>query len=155
VAEVAIYLAQRLRKAGQAVNLDLVERAALLHDLDKIATLEGPVKHGEASAEFLRQQGYPALAHIIERHLFGSHMYEYASWSWETLLVHYADKLCIGTRVVTLDERLSDLAVRYPQFRHSFDHFEPLERQIERMILKTTGLTPAEIAARWHNADAT
>ena len=44
---IAVYIAEKLQQAGEKVNLELVERMALLHDLFKIACIDklGPNKY--------------------------------------------------------------------------------------------------------------
>jgi len=61
VNKVAVFLALKLKQKGIEINIDLVDRASLLHDLDKIKTL-GQGTHGQLSREILEGKGYPELA---------------------------------------------------------------------------------------------
>ena len=147
VARVAGFLAQRLDQAGEPVNIDLVEQAALLHDLDKLLTLDGGERHGALGGRILREHGYDEIAEIIERHNFGPRFEKLNDWSWEQRLVHYADKLCFGSRVVILSERMADLRIRYPQSIQVLDRFQPLEEALEQDILHRIRLHPHDLVA--------
>ena len=70
------------------------------------------------------------------------------------MLVHYADKLCINAHIVTLDERLADLAVRYPQYRELFDQYTPIEREIEAKIFNLIDLDPQDLPTLLNNKAA-
>jgi hypothetical protein len=52
---------------GQGIQLDpiLAHRGGLLHDLDKLHTLNPSLSHGEVGAAFLTEQGHPDLAQIV------------------------------------------------------------------------------------------
>ena len=58
VNKVSMILAKELSKAGEDINIDLVNAASLLHDIDKIKTLKNNNKHGELSCEWLSKKGY-------------------------------------------------------------------------------------------------
>jgi HD superfamily phosphodiesterase len=55
VADVAAWLAWRAAMHGHAVDRRMVEAAALLHDVDKLASSGAPahLRHGEGSAAWL------------------------------------------------------------------------------------------------------
>jgi HD superfamily phosphodiesterase len=70
VAWMAYVLGVMLR--GQGIQLDpiLAHRGGLLHDLDKLHTLDPwSHPHGEMGAAFLAQQGHPDLAQIVAGHV--------------------------------------------------------------------------------------
>lgn len=147
VARVARFLAQRLVQAGETVDLDLVEQGALLHDLDKLLTLGSAERHGQLAASVLRERGHVEIAEIVERHNLSPRFATFDGWSWEQRLVHYADKLCLGDRVITLDERMADLSVRYPQSAQVIDRWKPLEEALQQEIMSRLGLRPDDLVA--------
>ena len=118
VAATAYILAVWLRAAGQSVDPLLAHRGGLLHDLAKIKSLEKPpeqrMHHGELGARMLADRGEPVLAEITRRHpLFCLTQDTLRPSTWEQKLVHLADKLIEGSRLVTLDERITALRHRY------------------------------------------
>jgi hypothetical protein len=113
---------------GQGIQLDpiLAHRGGLLHDLDKLHTLDHGQPHGEMAAAFLAQQGHPDLAQIVAGHVMRTALQvDQASLSWETKLVFFCDKLAEEDRIVPFDVRLRALKERYPGFRGVMDQAAP------------------------------
>ena len=94
VAELALEIAGELESAGVQSNRQLIESAALLHDIARL----GP-GHAELGARWLETLGYPAQAGIIRLH------HESPEVPLEAAVVSIADKCISGTRRVGLDER--------------------------------------------------
>ncbi|HMK95053.1 MAG TPA: HDIG domain-containing protein [Candidatus Limnocylindrales bacterium] len=103
VASLSLEIADRLRKKGLSVDLNLVEAGALLHDIGRSKT--NAVDHGLVGAQIAEQEGLPEpLVKIIKRHVGGGiTAQEAARFGWpqdvyvplglEEKLVSYADKL--------------------------------------------------------------
>jgi putative hydrolase of the HAD superfamily len=107
-----------LRRAGENVDPLLVHRGGLLHDLAKLKHLDRPpeqrMHHGELGARMLADLGQPELAEITRRHpLFCLTQDALYPRTWEQKLVHLADKLIEGSRLVPLEERIAALRIRY------------------------------------------
>jgi hypothetical protein len=108
--------------AGRSVDRRLVESAALLHDVDKLA-LAGPdvegLPHAEGSAEWLARCGYPELGPVIVGHpvtrLADAAWFErwLAGATPEALIVAYADKRA-GQRLESMNDRFASWERRYP-----------------------------------------
>ena len=97
----ASFLARRIDERGHAIDVALVEAAALLHDLDKALPANDPLKglgHGDAGAAWLRERGHDELAGAVASHpvmrLTEDERYEF--WvrdaTVEERVVAYADK---------------------------------------------------------------
>ena len=126
VAWSAYALGVMLQNRGLALDPVLAHRGGLLHDLDKIETLEGEIDHGEAAADFLVGQGCHHLADTVRGHVLHMALRSEADdRSWETKLVFFCDKLVEGVALVPFDERLQALKVRYPRFRPVMERAEP------------------------------
>jgi hypothetical protein len=113
---------------GQGIQLDpiLAHRGGLLHDLDKLHTLNPSLSHGEVGAAFLSQQGHRDLAQIVAGHVLRTGLQpETEQSSWETRLVFFSDKLAEEDRIVPFDVRLRALKERYPGFRGVMDRAVP------------------------------
>lgn len=125
VAKTAYTLAVLLRREGVGVDPILTHRGSLMHDLDKIETLNQVMGHGEMGGDFFDRQGYPQLAEIVRGHLMHK-IYETdaVEQSWETTLVNFCDKLVEGDRLVSFDYRLDQLKIRYPYYREAMEKAE-------------------------------
>ncbi len=109
VAEVAVALCNAVnRHGGKQLDADLCRASGLLHDLAK-----GHPEHEEEGARWLRQLGFARAAEIVAAH---------KDLDWrpgraigERELVHLADKLVRGSRMVDLSERFEEKLVLYGQ----------------------------------------
>lgn len=144
VAGVAHFLGEKLREKGVALAPLLAHRGGLLHDLDKLQSLEGG-EHGEKAAQILRDLGYPALGEIARRHVLRPGL---GPRTWEEKLVFYADKIVEEEEVVGMEGRLAALYARYPQFHREITAGEAVLREIQKEILAILGMSEAELLAR-------
>jgi putative nucleotidyltransferase with HDIG domain len=148
VADVAVALARELRARGEPLDLDLVEAAALLHDVGKARSLETGEDHGVLGADMVSEIGYPALAPIIREHTLLSAR-RLGGRVDESLLVNYCDKRVRHDEVVSLERRLEDLADRYcrtPEQRRVLDVLMDLYTRLERQIFAGLGFGPDDVA---------
>jgi uncharacterized protein len=132
VAKMAVFLAQRLIKKGEAVDTKLLERAGLLHDIMRVhdfkesdyerfeQNLPAQVRakwqrlhakykstpHELAAHDILKEK-YPALALTIKRHRYMALLDEKDRPNrWEDKLLYYADMRVMHDKIVPLKQRL-------------------------------------------------
>jgi HD superfamily phosphodiesterase len=121
VAEVAGWLALRAREAGACVDGDLVESAALLHDVDKLLPAADPARrrpHGEGSAAWLARRGHAELGPAVTFHpvtvlATEDRARRLAAATLEERIVAYADKRA-GQRLESMAARFASWQRRYP-----------------------------------------
>jgi len=134
VAKLAVFLAQKLKEKGITIDVNLVDKACLLHDIVRIcdfkeldfnrfeqpvtaedkaewqqlrAKYEG-IPHEYAAYDILKEK-YPALALTIKKHRYIAVLDEEEKPNtWEEKLVYYADKRVMHDNIVTLKERLTE-----------------------------------------------
>ncbi|MBN2593546.1 MAG: HD domain-containing protein [Sedimentisphaerales bacterium] len=132
VTKLAVFLAQRLNENGEAVDVTLLERACLLHDLLRVHDFKESdynkfehnlpeeekakwqqlrakyksIDHENVAYDILKDK-YPALALTIKRHRYMALLDEKEKPdSWEEKLLYYADKRVMHDKIVPLRERL-------------------------------------------------
>ncbi|MCB2227684.1 MAG: NTP transferase domain-containing protein [Desulfarculaceae bacterium] len=98
VGAVALALANALNAAGHGLDQRLALAGGLLHDVAK-----GAPGHAEAGAAMLHDLGYAKVAPLAAAHI---DLPEGAPLD-EAALVHLADKLVAGSRLVDLDDRFA------------------------------------------------
>ncbi len=120
VAAVAKEIAEKCKKKGANVNVQLVEVGALLHDVGRSKTHE--VSHSIVGADIARRFNLPEnLVNIIEKHVGGGITIDeaerlgwpiksYVPHTLEEKIVSYADKLIEGTRRVLVERTLRQLS---------------------------------------------
>lgn len=108
VAQMALSLAQKLKKYGLKLNLDLVHNAALLHDIAK-----GQPQHEQAGAQLLTDLGLTELSHIVASH---RDLQPPASGKLtEKEIVYLGDKLMRGDQRVSIKDRFQEKLDKYAQ----------------------------------------
>jgi putative nucleotidyltransferase with HDIG domain len=158
VAEIASFLAERSAARGIAVDRELVEAAALLHDVDKLLPPDDPVQelgHGAAGARWLSQRGYPELARAVAAHPITRLLDadRYGRWNGvatrEERIVAYADKRA-GQRLEAMSARFAGWAARYPEYRESLARARARAERLEREVCETAGVSPLAVRRlRW------
>jgi putative nucleotidyltransferase with HDIG domain len=122
VAKVAKKLAKKIKKNGKKIDEELVENAALLHDVVRYVDFKNIKKedpdcwenfwkkyhkigHEKAMAKILQKRGENKLAKLISKHGFLS------VWKLKTLeekILYYADKRVDRDKIVSLKVRFEE-----------------------------------------------
>jgi putative nucleotidyltransferase with HDIG domain len=148
VAAVAAEAALMVQQAGIPIDVRLVEVAALLHDIDKPETRHDPDQHGRAAARRLSEMGHPDLAVPIASHplacLLDEERYPIG---WPSVIVALADKH-VAQCFVTIDERLDDMASRYPEYRGAIESARRPAHALEQELADVLGATVADVVER-------
>ncbi|UCF42352.1 MAG: HD domain-containing protein [Planctomycetota bacterium] len=134
MAKLAVFLAERLQEKGIRVDVELLDRACLLHDIARVCdfreldyskfeqrvteedkakwrhirAMYGGMGHEEAAYDILKQK-YPRLALTIRKHRYMAMLDEKVRPdTLEEKLAYYADMRVMEDRIVPLKERLED-----------------------------------------------
>ncbi len=160
VAKLAVFLAKKLVEKGVVVDINLVDRACLLHDILRVCDFKesdynGPqqdiseqskakwqqlcemykgLPHEYAAYEILKDK-YPVLALTIRKHRYvGISDEKEKPSTWEEKLVYYADKRVMHERIVSLEERLADGHKRNVHFYATPDQSKMVTAKIDPLI---------------------
>ena len=129
VARVALFLSIELNKKGQRIDTGLVEAASLLHDLTKTECLRTKEDHALTGSRLLKGMGYERVGEIVAQHIWLGKEEDSSSVS-EGEIVNYADKRVMHDRIVSLEERFSDLKERYGENLRAMDYLGRLQKEI-------------------------
>lgn len=97
---------------GTEINRGLVLAGALLHDITKMQSLATHEHHDITGGEFVRRKGFESTAVAVEEHVAIKN-FDPDGPLLEKEIVHYADKRVKHDKIVSLEQRLEDLLVRY------------------------------------------
>lgn len=132
-AELAAAIVTKLNAQGLELSGELVDRAALLHDIAK-----GKPDHAFQGARILRLHGLETIAGLTVRHM----ALDYRSGEplTETEILYLADKLLDGTRLKPLETRRQD-ALRLNEkkselraaIEHRFDEAVLIAAEVDRL----------------------
>lgn len=138
VTKVAVFIAKKLKEKGIHVDVGLVERSCLLHDLTRSANFEhfgkpgefdaddiefwkqmkekyGDVHHAESAADILREK-YPEIAQVVGSHGYESKLKGFEGFTWEMKIINYADYRVVHDKIVPLKVRFDDLNKRHKDY---------------------------------------
>jgi uncharacterized protein len=101
-------IAYSLKIQGHSINMRLVDRAAILHDICKIDSVRSGGDHALMGEQLLKNCGYPCVADIV-----GQHVRLKSMELNEAMVVNYADKRVMHDKAVSLSRRFVDLMNRY------------------------------------------
>ena len=143
VSNLAVQIAQKCKRNGVDVDIDLVRIGALLHDIGRSKTHS--VHHPLVGARIAQSFKLPEqIIRIIKRHLGGGLTAKEASelgWPNEDYLpetieekiVTYADKLIEGEKTVPIQETIKKLRRRLGANHPSIRRIMKLNKEITRL----------------------
>jgi molybdenum cofactor cytidylyltransferase len=143
VAHVALLMAERMNNSGCRLDLELIEAAALLHDLAK-----GEPRHAAAGADMLRGMGYNAVADLVAVHMELPPRDDDAITAADLLFL--ADKLLEGDRLVPLETRFRHQLKRYAdnvQITAAITGRLESARTIQRRVETRLGISVADLVS--------
>tara|TARA_Y100000310_G_scaffold330657_1_gene402679 strand:+ start:1342 stop:1971 length:630 start_codon:yes stop_codon:yes gene_type:complete len=173
VTKVATFLAKKLNEKGEDINIELVEKSALLHDLARVCDFKDfnasherhekpnesqlkiwgklkkkyfPLHHSDAACKFLKEK-YPELSQIVKKHKFSAIGTEESPKTWEEKLVHYSDKRVAHDQIVTIKGRQSEALERYPEHKKHLKENDKflLLRELEKEIFSRLEFKPEDL----------
>lgn len=148
VARVATMIATDFGASGLPIDVELVERSALLHDIGKAQGLVTKEDHGVLGAKLLTDEGYDELAPIVRGHIGLTSFDDDEPFS-ETLIVNYSDKRVMHDTIVSLEVRFNDLEERYARDetgRTLVAQMLDVYRRLESAIFRELSFNPGDLA---------
>ncbi|MGD8270781.1 MAG: HD domain-containing protein [Desulfobacterales bacterium] len=155
VCRVAELLVQQLGENGRTLNRDLVQAAALLHDITKTRSLKTGEKHSESGCDLLVDRGYAEVGDIVRQHV-KLDTYFASDTPSEAEIVNYADKRVLHDRIVSLDERMAYILERYgatPEYRARLRWLWDISNLQEKRIFAEMPFPPADIVRHMEKVD--
>jgi len=164
----AVFLAKKLIEKGEKINIDLLERACILHDIlktvkithydlfdsepneetkrfyEKLKEKFKDMHHEDAAYEALKGK-YPEVAEVIKKHRYVLILNGQLK-TWEDKLLYYVDKRVMHDKIVDMKERLEEGQKRY-EHHHKKQGVNPEEinpkiYELENFIFKKIGMSP-------------
>ncbi len=148
VEKVAGIIARGLLECGITLSLGITSAGALMHDIAKTPCLGTGEDHAALGKKFCIDNDLFEIAEIVGQHV-RLKAYDPRGDITEEEIVYYADKRVNHDVIVSLEERLEYLLLRYGKdkrdvrirIRSNFD----LARKVERKLFATLMFSPQEI----------
>jgi len=147
VNKVALYVAEKLQKDKKKLNLDLIDKASLLHDMAKNKSKSIKGHHSEIAYHNLIVE-YPEVAKIVRSHrtiaILGN---KSKPKTWEEKIVYYANQIVNGDQIVLLEQKLRHNIEKHRKSKNKRLKAYEKTYQIEKKILKTLDITPGDLVS--------
>lgn len=113
VRKVANFIAKKINENGKKVNIEAVDKGALLHDLMKIHCIKNDCKHAIEAEKVLAKEGYEEFGKLLRMHGLEEVNKFNEKTPIEAKIIWYADKRVNHDKIVSLKERYEYLKERY------------------------------------------
>jgi len=151
VAQVAKFLAAKCQALGVRCKVDyeLLNAAALLHDIDSAVPKLPGERHPDAGVRILKAEGQEEIAELVKTHALHTILDQYSRpQTWEAKLLFLADKM-VKDEIMTVDKRFAlwraeDLSGGEKQILAAS---YPRVKELEREILGIIKLKPEDISS--------
>ena len=147
VCRVATVLTQNLIDQGKRLNFDLIQAAALLHDITKTRSFKTKEDHAETGGRYLAELGYPEVGSLVRQHVRLDEYPQTVSIG-EAEIINYADKRVLHEEVVPLDKRLEYILDKYakiPEHRQRVYRLWEKTKEIEAEIFSALSFSPDDL----------
>lgn len=151
VEQVAVFIAEAHVRAGTPLFEETVRAGALLHDIAKAPCLETGEDHAAKGRDICLACKFTEISDIVGEHV-RLRRFDPEGKVLEKEIVYYADKRVNHDRVVSLEERLSDLIERYSKGRDDLAHRIRANfavcRDVERKLFHNLVFGPDDLLQR-------
>jgi hypothetical protein len=112
VEKVASLITRGLIGAGIPLSMELITAGALMHDIAKKICLSEGCDHSLVGEEICLKNQLDEIADLVGEHVRLKH-FDPEGIILEKEIIYYADKRVAHDQIVTIEERLKDLYIRY------------------------------------------
>ncbi len=157
VCRVATFLTQHLNTRHYRLNFDLIQSAALLHDITKTRSFETREDHALTGGDYLTDLGYAEIGSLVRQHV-KLDTYSDGGTISEAEVLNYADKRVLHDAIVDLDRRLDYILERYaktPEHRERIQVLWQKTREMETKLFADLPFAPDDLAGLVPHKDYT
>ena len=147
VCRVATFLTRQLIDQHHQLDFELIQSAALLHDITKTRSFKTREDHARTGGEYLADCGYPEIGELIRQHVTLDN-YSAVGTISDAEVLNYADKRVLHDEIVILDQRLDYILERYAETEAHRERINLLwqkTREMETKIFKDLSFAPGDL----------
>jgi uncharacterized protein len=149
VEKVASFLGMELKKAGRDVSLSKIAAGALLHDIAKTQSLSTREDHAARGSEICVANHFEEIAEIVREHVI-MRSFDSEGEVTEKEVIYYSDKRINHDKLVSLDERMQNLFIRYAKGNKRMENLIEenfiLCKKVEKKLFNLFNFTPEDLA---------
>jgi len=149
VARIAKLISLNLKSLGADISVKLTVSGALMHDIAKFPCIQSHENHCIKGKDICEKEGFHEISDIVNEHVVLQHTVTDNEYN-EKEIVNYADKRVLHDRIVSIQERMNDIFVRYmPKCPHidqvMFDKHCDICHSIEKKIFTRLQFLPQDV----------
>jgi len=149
VEKVANILARKINNAGADISMDRITAGALMHDIGKTSCLNTRDDHAAKGSEICTRNHFEEIAAIVREHVILEAFDPDGDIS-EKEIIYYADKRINHDKVVSIDERMGDILIRYANGNERLERLIKENfaqaREVEKKLFAVLSFKPEDLA---------
>jgi uncharacterized protein len=134
VARVAAAIMDSLEQDA-GIHREAVIAACLLHDITKTRSLQTREHHDISGGLLLAELGFPVIGEMVKEHVILCD-FQPGGKLLNKEIVYYADKRVMHDRIVTVEERVDDLILRYGTTQERIQLIQSNAQQVRQLEVK-------------------
>lgn len=131
-------------KDSTGISREAVIAACLLHDITKTRSLRTGEHHDSSGCRLLAQLGFSAIGKMVDEHVILQD-FQPEGKLLDKEIVYYADKRVMHDRIVTIQERVADLIIRYGTTQERIQSIKTNSKQACQVEAKISRFVTAEL----------
>lgn len=147
VRRVSLLLADHLGLSN--LSRDLIQAAALLHDITKTRSFRTREDHAATGALLLTDLGYPEVGAIVGQHVRLDRYCFFSGTPAEAEIVNYADKRVLHDKIVPLSERMGYILEKYgraPEIKRDILLLCEKTEKLEQKLFTHLSFAPSDLS---------
>jgi uncharacterized protein len=155
VCRVGMSLVEQLKLQGIHLGAQLVQAAALLHDITKTRSFKTEENHALTGGQLLTELGYVEVGNLVRQHVRLDE-YSFQTKPSEVGIINYADKRVLHDRIVSLDERMEYIMDRYgknPEIQQRIQMLRGKTKALEKNIFSHLPFAPNDLLRHLSSVD--
>jgi uncharacterized protein len=145
VEKAAAVIAGEVKKNGVNISLSKVAAGALMHDIGKTLCLNTREDHAAKGSEICATNNFEEISDIVREHVILK-KFDADGEITEKEIIYYADKRVEHDKIVSLEERMEDLFIRYANGNHRMEDLIEenftLCREVEKKLFAKMSFIP-------------
>jgi putative nucleotidyltransferase with HDIG domain len=147
VCRISMCLVVHLKAQGIHLDDQLVQAAALLHDITKTRSFKTKENHALTGSQHLTDSGFPEVGDLVRQHVRLDD-YSEPKRPAEAEIINYADKRVLHDRIVPLDERMNYIIEKYgtqPEHQQRIRLLWEKTKDLEKQIFSYLPFSPNDL----------
>jgi len=144
VEKVALFLAKKLIEKGESIDLDIISRGALVHDVGKDMQRKTGRCHSKEGYDICKAENIDeSICLIVKNHVL-EEIIEISLDNIEQKILFYVDKIC-KNEIIGVDKRMEPWFEKHPEVNELFSAAKVKILELEKEIFEKLDFNPEDL----------